>query len=93
MGSCSSTPSTDTAPRVVALYLKRAHRAPMDSVRQATAIVGQGLDGSVGRSRRRQVSLLELENWQRSTAEVGSRADPGRRRANIWEAASALAAS
>src|SRR5689334_2222061 len=69
--------------RVVALYLKRAHRAPMDPVREATAIVGQGLEGSVGRSRRRQVTLLELENWQRSTAEVGSDADPSRRRANI----------
>jgi MOSC domain-containing protein YiiM len=78
-----STPSTDTTPRVVALYLKRAHRGPMDPVREATAIVGQGLEGSVGRSRRRQVTLLELENWRRSTAEVGSDADPSRRRANI----------
>lgn len=55
----------------------------MDPVHEATAVVGQGLQGSVGRSRRRQVTLLELENWQRSTAEVGSDADPSRRRANI----------
>ena len=69
--------------RVVALYLKRAHRGPMDPVREATALAGQGLEGSVGRSRRRQVTLLELENWQESTSEVGSDADPSRRRANI----------
>lgn len=77
------TNPTDTTPRVVAIYLKRAHRGPMDPVREATAVVGQGLQGSVGRSRRRQVTLLELENWQRSTALVASDADPSRRRANI----------
>ena len=83
MQEMTSTTSTATTPRVVALYLKRAHRGPMDPVREATAVVGQGLEGSVGRSRRRQVTLLELENWQRSTAQVGSDADPSRRRANI----------
>ena len=81
----------DTTPRVVALYLKRAHRGPMDPVREATAVVGQGLEGSVGRSRRRQVTLLELENWQRSTAQVGSDADPSRRRANVVVSGIALA--
>ena len=72
-----------SSPRVVALYLKRAHRGPMDAVREATAIAGQGLEGSVGRSRRRQVTLLELENWQQGTADVGRDADLSRRRANI----------
>lgn len=55
----------------------------MDPVRVATAVVEQGLEGSVGRSRRRQVTLLELENWRRSTAQVGCDPDPSRRRANI----------
>jgi MOSC domain-containing protein YiiM len=77
--------------RIVALYLKRAHRGPMDPVDEATFVVGQGLVGSVGRSRRRQVTLLELENWKRSTAEVGSDADPSRRRANIIVSGIALA--
>lgn len=77
--------------RVVALYLKRAHRGPMDPVREATAVAGLGLEGSVGRSRRRQVTLLELENWQQGTADVGSDADPSRRRANIVVSGIALA--
>jgi MOSC domain-containing protein YiiM len=77
--------------RVVALYLKRAHRGPMDPVTEAKAIAGQGLEGSVGRSRRRQVTLLELENWQQSTGDVGSDADPSRRRANIVVSGIALA--
>jgi len=77
--------------RIVELYLKRAHRGPMDPVPQATVVAGQGLQGSVGRSRRRQVTLLELENWQRSTADVGSDADTSRRRANIVVSGIALA--
>jgi len=75
--------STESTARIVAIYLKRAHRGPMDPVSAATLVAGKGLDGNVDRSRRRQVSMLELENWQRSTTDVGSDADPSRRRANI----------
>ena len=77
--------------RVVALYLKRAHRGPMDAVAEATLVAGKGLEGNVDRSRRRQVSLLEREHWESSTAEVGSDADPSRRRANIVVTGIALA--
>jgi MOSC domain-containing protein YiiM len=83
--------STEADARVVALYLKRAHRGPMDPVAEAVAVAGQGLEGSVGRSRRRQVTLLELENWQEGTADVGSDADPSHRRANIVVSGIALA--
>jgi MOSC domain-containing protein YiiM len=69
--------------RIVAIYLKRAHRGPMDPVPEATLVAGKGLEGNVDRSRRRQVTMLELENWQQGTADVGSDADPSRRRANI----------
>jgi MOSC domain-containing protein YiiM len=75
--------SAPSGPRIVAVYLKRAHCGPMDPVAEATLVAGKGLDGNVDRSRRRQVTLLELENWQQSTADVGSDADPSRRRANI----------
>lgn len=85
-------PGTSDA-RVVAIYLKRAHRGPMDPVGEATLVAGKGLEGSVDRSRRRQVSMLELESWQRSTADVGSDADPSRRRANIVVSGIALAHS
>ena len=68
---------------IVAIYLKRAHRGPMDPVAEATLVAGKGLEGNVDRSRRRQVTLLELENWQLGTADVGSDADPSCRRANI----------
>lgn len=65
------------------IYLKRAHRGVMDRAESAELITGQGLSGSVGRSRRRQVSLLEHENWSRFMSELGGTADPSHRRANL----------
>jgi MOSC domain-containing protein YiiM len=69
--------------RIEALWTKRAHRGPMDSVPEATLVAGQGMQGSVGRSRRRQVTILAREAWNAATAVVGL--DPGAasRRANI----------
>ena len=55
----------------------------MDALREATLVAGQGLEGSVGRSRRRQITILSREAWESATAAVGY--DPGAdcRRANI----------
>src|SRR5688572_12994990 len=55
----------------------------MDPVREATLIAGQGMEGSVGRSRRRQVTLLAREAWESATAELGRDPGPGSRRANF----------
>lgn len=69
--------------RVEQLWLKRAHRGPMDSVQQATLIAGQGVEGSVGRSRRRQVTILARESWDAATQAIGHDPGPVARRANI----------
>ena len=69
--------------RIEAIWIKRAHRGPMDSVAEATLIAGQGVAGSVDRSRRRQVTLLESEAWAACMTELGVEEDPARRRANI----------
>ena len=69
--------------RIEGIWIKRAHRGPMDAVREATLIAGRGLEGSVDRSRRRQVTVLEREAWEQCEAQVGGTADPSRRRANI----------
>jgi MOSC domain-containing protein YiiM len=69
--------------RIEAIWIKRAHRGPMDAMREANLIAGRGLEGSVDRSRRRQVTLLEREAWERCEAQVGGTAEPSRRRANI----------
>ena len=72
-----------TAGRLDAIWLKRAHRGKMDPVTSALAIEGQGLEGSVGRSRRRQVTLIERETWERLMHEIGADASPAGRRANL----------
>jgi len=69
--------------RVEAIWIKRAHRGPMDSVQEATLITDQGVAGSVDRSRRRQVTLLESEAWAACMMELGIQKDPALRRANI----------
>ena len=69
--------------RVEAIWLKRAHRGPMDAVSRATLIEGKGVAGSVGRSSRRQVTLIEREAWDQCMRDLKSSADPKGRRANI----------
>lgn len=63
----------------------------MDSVPEATLIDGQGLAGNVDRSRRRQVTLLERETWDRVMAGLDAQADPSTRRANLLVGGIALA--
>jgi MOSC domain-containing protein YiiM len=55
----------------------------MTSVTEATLVEGQGVAGSVDRSRRRQVTLLESEAWAACMTELGVDKDPAFRRANI----------
>jgi MOSC domain-containing protein YiiM len=76
-------PVPQAAGRIEAIWLKRAHRGPMDAVAEATVIAGQGLEGSVDRSRRRQITLLAREAWTQCMLELDGEADPARRRSNI----------
>jgi MOSC domain-containing protein YiiM len=69
--------------RIEAIWIKRAHRGPMDSVQEATLVADKGVEGSVDRSRRRQVTLLESEAWAACMTELGMDKDPAGRRANI----------
>jgi MOSC domain-containing protein YiiM len=55
----------------------------MDPVGAATLVPGLGIRGSVGGSRRRQVTLLSREAWDTALAELGRDVDPAARRANI----------
>src|SRR5512138_1074559 len=66
-----------------AIWIKRAHRGPMDPVREARLVEGKGVDGSVDRSRRRQVTILSREAWDACMAELDADLDPSTRRANL----------
>jgi MOSC domain-containing protein YiiM len=55
----------------------------MDAVTEAHVIAGRGVDGSADRSRRRQITIIEREEWERLMRELGATIDPSRRRANL----------
>jgi MOSC domain-containing protein YiiM len=69
--------------RLEAIWLKRAHRGPMDPVNEARLDLKGGLAGSVDRSRRRQVTLLERESWGQLMRDLHATVDPSARRANL----------
>lgn len=69
--------------RLEAIWLKRAHRGPMDPVTEATAVAGRGLAGDVTTSRRRQVTVIEREVWDGLMRDLNADAAPSGRRANL----------
>lgn len=69
--------------RVDGMWLKRSHRGPMDAVREIRVSPNDGIVGGVDRSRRRQITLIEREVWERLMHDLGGNADPSARRANL----------
>jgi MOSC domain-containing protein YiiM len=65
------------------MWLKRSHRGPMDPVSEFRVSPDAGIVGGVDRSRRRQITLIEREVWDRLMRELGANADPSARRANL----------
>ena len=68
---------------LAAIWVKRAHRGPMDAVDRAEVRAGRGLMGGADRSRFRQVTLLEAEEWEALMQETGGSAPAVARRANL----------
>jgi MOSC domain-containing protein YiiM len=68
--------------RLEAIWIKRAHRCAMDATHEAR-LDERGLAGTVDRSRRRQVTILEREQWRRLMGELHADVDPSSRRANL----------
>ncbi len=69
--------------RLEAIWVKRAHRGPMDSVPRAALRAGQGIVGSADQGGRRQVSLIECRAWDAAIEQVGGALEPDARRANL----------
>lgn len=79
--------------RLEAIWIKRAHRGPMDAVRQAAVRAGHGLVGSADQGGRRQVTIVDRGAWDAAVDAVGVAMDPVARRANLLVSGVPLARS
>lgn len=68
---------------IVAIWLKRARRGPMDPVGDAEALAGRGLVGNSDQGGKRQVTIIAEEAWHEAERELGVEVPPSARRANV----------
>jgi MOSC domain-containing protein YiiM len=79
------------AGRLEAIWVKRAHRGPMDPTPSAELRAGRGIAGNADQGRKRQVTLIEREVWDRLMRELEADISPAARRANLMVSGTSLA--
>lgn len=65
------------------IWIKRAHRGPMDPAKKATVVAGKGIVGNANQGGKRQVTIVSSKHWEEVTAPLGETPDPRLRRANL----------
>ena len=68
---------------LVAIWVKRGKRGPMDAALAGELVAGRGLAGNANQGGRRQVTLIEEEVWAAMMAELGGALPTAARRANL----------
>lgn len=69
--------------KLEAIWVKRAHGGPMDPRNDGELLAERGIVGNADQGRRRQVTIIEREVWERVMGELGADASPSARRANL----------
>jgi MOSC domain-containing protein YiiM len=69
--------------RLEAIWLKRARFGPMDPVPAVELETGRGIIGNADFGGRRQVTILDADEWERRVAALGTTLEPSARRANL----------
>jgi len=69
--------------KLEAIWLKRMKGGPMDPQPQAKLKANVGLVGNANQGGKRQVTIIEQEQWERVMALMGADLDPAARRANL----------
>ncbi len=68
---------------LLGIWVKRAHRGPMDATTSALLVTGRGLRGDATQGARRQVTIMALDRWAALTAHLPGPPGPAIRRANL----------
>jgi MOSC domain-containing protein YiiM len=68
---------------IVAIWLKRFKRGPMDPVTEAEAVQGRGLKTNANQGGKRQITLIDESRWREVQDELGIELDPRTRRATL----------
>jgi MOSC domain-containing protein YiiM len=92
MDPLHSSSFTD-AGRLQTIWIKRAHRGPMDRVTSARLSAGRGLVGNADQGGSRQVTLIEREIWREVMLAMHASRQPALRRANLLITGISLAGS
>lgn len=69
--------------RISAIAIKEREFGPLRSLTEATAVIGQGIDGDIPASIQRGVTLLSLHDWNAVQKDLGVQAHWHTRRANL----------
>ena len=71
------------AGKLEGIWLKTAHGGAMQKVSAASLVQGKGIKGNADFGGRRQVSIVEKENWELLCSQMGQELEPSVRRANL----------